>query len=130
MWCSGCLLGLISKEDSETILGRSKPGSFLIRFSNTNAGVFAVAFTDTKRTVRHLLVQREWISKERSLADYLEEHPEYKYLLALDITDDEIRSDDKNEVLADFYSEYSPLNSIGYINKHHISKDITNNKDD
>lgn len=87
LFLKGHLFGFISKSDMEkNLLGRP-PGSFMIRFSERNAGSFSIAYVTqdpmnpTQNMVRHYLVSHEDITQRKSLADFIGESPALTHFL-------------------------------------------------
>lgn len=61
MWLSGCICGFIDKERCNRALSLLPEGTFLIRFSESSPGQFAVAYVsdDPRERVKHYLVKPE-----------------------------------------------------------------------
>lgn len=53
---SGVLAGYISSFEANAALAGKGPGSYLVRFSKSNPGAFAVTFVDSKSRVKHCLL--------------------------------------------------------------------------
>lgn len=53
------IYGLISREDTDSILASREPGTFIIRFSERHPGLFAVGYkiSDKEKDVGHYLVK-------------------------------------------------------------------------
>ena len=85
LWFSGLLLGMVSKEDCNKELEKQRDGTFLVRFSVGNPGLFAIAFVyDDGRVgerVKHYLVKPEDTGSQKSLPDFLREKAQLKYIL-------------------------------------------------
>merc|ERR1711879_687002 len=48
LWFHGLIYGLISKRDCEILLGQQRVGTFVIRFSESYPGFFAVSYVTHK----------------------------------------------------------------------------------
>lgn len=53
---SGILAGYLSSVEANAVLHGREPGSYLIRFSKSNPGSFAVTFVDSKSRIKHCLL--------------------------------------------------------------------------
>ena len=53
---AGILAGYTSSAEANTLLHGQAPGSYLVRFSKSNAGSFAVTFVDSKSRIKHCLL--------------------------------------------------------------------------
>jgi hypothetical protein len=53
---AGLLAGYLSSVEANAALVNREPGSYLIRFSKSNPGAFAVTFVDSKSRVKHCLL--------------------------------------------------------------------------
>eukprot|EP01088_Endostelium_zonatum_P016907 TRINITY_DN4766_c0_g1_i1.p1 TRINITY_DN4766_c0_g1~~TRINITY_DN4766_c0_g1_i1.p1 ORF type:complete len:674 (-),score=142.20 TRINITY_DN4766_c0_g1_i1:59-2059(-) len=101
LWRSGLLYGFITKEMVNDALRDQQDGTFLIRFSETKEGSFAVAYKH-ENSIKHYLVKPD---EKKTLPDFLNETPFFKNFLKLEI--DEAGSGrfslkDKSEALAAF----------------------------
>lgn len=86
MWQNGLLYGFISKTDVEKSLENQEPGTFIIRFSESQSGQFAVAYVslDLPRRIKHYLVQKnDTAASKKTLPDFLNEQPQFIKLLVL-----------------------------------------------
>jgi len=107
LWFNGLIYGLISKNDSVAALQRQKEGSFLIRFSESYPGLFAVGYVsdDPAERVKHYLVKPEDTGSQKTLPDFLREKPQFKHLLELDVNTGQLVSREKDAVLSSLYSK-------------------------
>lgn len=90
LYLSGLLFGYIAKQEMEVALAGRPPGTFMIRFSERNAGSFSIAYVtqDTSGPsaapmVRHYLVSAEDITQRKSLADFIGDSPALTHFLRL-----------------------------------------------
>eukprot|EP00727_Mastigamoeba_balamuthi_P012424 m51a1_g7804 hypothetical protein (639) ;mRNA; r:73623-78177 len=100
LWQAGLLWGFTGRQDVEAALAGQPPGTFAVRFSERNPGLFAIAYTvdagssDTAAAaagsprgaaggsaVRHYLVRPEEITARRTLPDFLGEAPQLSFAL-------------------------------------------------
>eukprot|EP01103_Thecamoeba_quadrilineata_P018768 TRINITY_DN7347_c0_g1_i1.p1 TRINITY_DN7347_c0_g1~~TRINITY_DN7347_c0_g1_i1.p1 ORF type:complete len:613 (-),score=131.47 TRINITY_DN7347_c0_g1_i1:1110-2948(-) len=84
LWYSGIIQGFLSREEIYQALIHEEPGTFLVRFSERHAGLFAIAYRiddlDPKSRVRHFLMRQD---AKKTLPDFLGEQPSFIYLLQL-----------------------------------------------
>lgn len=75
LWEQGFIYGFMSRTDAAIVL-ESKgvgPGSFLVRFSESHPGQFAIAYTATRGKVHHYLVkENETAGAKITLCDFLQ----------------------------------------------------------
>mmetsp|Transcript_1183 Transcript_1183/g.1612 ORF Transcript_1183/g.1612 Transcript_1183/m.1612 type:complete len:605 (+) Transcript_1183:108-1922(+) len=126
MWSAGFIYGLINKKDCAKLLSNQEPGVFLIRFSDSIAGSFAIAYTtnDNNERVKHYLVKPEDIGANKSLPEFLKERKEFKTILALDLQHQKLLKLKKDEAFKakQLYStkrkadEVDPDTIKGYVN--------------
>eukprot|EP01094_Clydonella_sp_ATCC50884_P001611 TRINITY_DN1121_c0_g2_i2.p1 TRINITY_DN1121_c0_g2~~TRINITY_DN1121_c0_g2_i2.p1 ORF type:complete len:530 (+),score=195.36 TRINITY_DN1121_c0_g2_i2:363-1952(+) len=80
LWIAGHIHGFVSREQATDLLAREHAGTFLVRFSERNPGLFALAYsTDeggAEQHVRHYLIRpTDTNGAKRTLPDFLGEHP-------------------------------------------------------
>lgn len=123
------IYGLISKQDCETLLSCQPVGTFIIRFSESCPGFFAVSYvTPTKQgeEVMHYLVDHTDIGSQKTLPDFLRTKPQFQYLLQLIPNTGERVRCEKDAVLSQYYAKtkfnpgkhptgYKPLNDVGNV---------------
>ena len=63
LWTQGSIFGFINKEESVRLLSSQPDGTFLIRFSESNPGVFGIACS-SGQTIEHFHVRGEDIGFE------------------------------------------------------------------
>jgi len=107
LWFTGLIYGFITKQGCSDILKNDLVGTFLIRFSEHYAGLFAIAYVDNDQDepVKHYLVQPEDISSNKSLPDFLREKNQFLFIKQLDPQTGDLRIFDKHQVLQDYYSK-------------------------
>lgn len=69
-WTKGYIVGFISKEQTETCLKDKAVGTFVVRFSNQNAGQLAISWVDRPRSCSHHLVPATPI---KNISEYIME---------------------------------------------------------
>eukprot|EP00002_Diphylleia_rotans_P040889 TRINITY_DN9822_c0_g1_i1.p1 TRINITY_DN9822_c0_g1~~TRINITY_DN9822_c0_g1_i1.p1 ORF type:complete len:638 (+),score=138.61 TRINITY_DN9822_c0_g1_i1:57-1970(+) len=105
MWSKGYILGFCKKDEAESLLRTrdglyANPGTFLVRFSETNPGLFACVFVaspDSKlmkdererrqgpmNLCKHIVIEDSELNQNTSLADYLVANNNLEFLLHLD----------------------------------------------
>lgn len=113
--------GLISKKDCSRLLASEEKGSFIIRFSDSVPGSFAVAYTtdDPSDRVKHYLVKPEDIGSNKSLPDFLKEKSQFKMLMMVHVSSGRTHKLSKEDAFRSFYSktrtEDSKLRGAGYV---------------
>ncbi len=89
LFLQGLLFGFIAKPEMELALSGRPPGTFMIRFSERNAGSFSIAYVSQDPNangasmIRHYLVSHEDITQRKSLADFVGESPALTHFLRL-----------------------------------------------
>jgi len=106
MWREGVIFGFISKEESLEKLQKAEEGTFIIRFSESHPGAFAIACTttDPKDKVKHFLVPPDDLTVNKTLADYLKERSQFKTILQVNPENRVVCEQPKDTVLYPFYS--------------------------
>ena len=123
LWERGLFYGFMSKEDSVALLqhgmpsgGSCPPGTFVIRFSQSHAGQFAVAYSSGAGRVHHYLVkEHETAGAKITLPDFLHSVHSWRHLMqvcsgggAHSSSRPEFKCLDKDVSLKEFYhSKYS-----------------------
>jgi hypothetical protein len=82
-------------------------GTFMIRFSETYPGLFAVAYVsdDPCERVKHYLVKPEDTGSQKTLPDFLAEKPQFQFLYQYDHHTGMLRRFPKSTVLTTYYSK-------------------------
>jgi len=117
MWQAGLIYGLISKDECATALNEHEEGTFLIRFSESVPGAFAIAYVTSENKpdkVKHYLVKTDDLGANKTLPDYLREREQFKTLLKLNPATKAVETIDKDLALknASLYSKNSGKNYI------------------
>jgi hypothetical protein len=101
------IYGLITKDDCHRALEGREIGTFLIRFSESYPGLFAVAYVedDPEDPVKHYLVKPDDIGSQKTLPDFLREKPQFMFLYQLDTATGQLCSYAKDAVLGAYYSK-------------------------
>jgi len=107
LWFDGIIFGLVSKKDCNRILKKEKSGTFLIRFSDSVAGSFAVAYTteDPSQKVKHYLIKPEEIGANKSLPEFLREKRMFQLLVKLEPATGKTIKLEKNLAFTNYYKE-------------------------
>ena len=118
MWLLGLVFGFIDKERCNQTLATFAEGTFLLRFSESSPGLFAIAYVsdDIHERVKHYLVKAEDLKEKTTLADFIRSKPQWVHLLRLDPASGNVMRAHKDELLGRFYSGSSaaPKKSGGY----------------
>jgi len=123
LWLNGCVYGLIAKKDCNKLLKNELPGAFIIRFSDSLAGSFAVAYAtdDPDEKVKHYLIKPEEISANKALPEFLKDKQLFKHLVYPDLSSDgKIIKAPKESVFGEFYKKSDKtstkeLDKLGYV---------------
>lgn len=89
LWWQGLVYGFASKDDVNVALAREAPGTFLIRFSESFPGSFAIAYT-TGEGVKHYLVTPQDHALHKTLPDFVVAQPQFVNVLQLQISQDPV----------------------------------------
>jgi len=81
LWREGLLWAFSPRAVIEKALMQHPPGTFVARFSESNAGHFAIAYRAYDTPVRHYLLRPEEISAQKTLPDFLCEIPDLTTVL-------------------------------------------------
>jgi len=86
LWFNGVIYGLISKSDCNRLLSSQEPGTFIIRFSDSAAGCFAIAYSTDDKTekVKHYLIKPDELGANKALPDFLKEKHQFTYIVRMD----------------------------------------------
>lgn len=72
LWCNGCILGFVGREDAVAYLANQPVGTFLVRFSESKPGHFAISYKDEFQTIKHILVSSDdFVGRVKSLPDFI-----------------------------------------------------------
>ncbi|CAO1437199.1 unnamed protein product [Diamesa serratosioi] len=81
IWNHGYILGYISKQSAEELLKRYGPGTFILRFSESQLGALSIIWMDEDRQIYNQIpTSSEDIPKSTSLANIIENFEKLKYL--------------------------------------------------
>ncbi|EGC30866.1 hypothetical protein DICPUDRAFT_157342 [Dictyostelium purpureum] len=113
LWSSGSIYGLITKSECNSFLTNLPEGSFLIHFSDSVPGSFAVAYVtnDDSEPVKHYLVKPEDIGANKTLPDFLRERHQFKTLYQVDPSKRSLHPKNKDTELEPFYSKRIKINA-------------------
>ena len=123
MWTAGLIYGLIEREQVHELLVREEVGSCLVRFSENHPGYFAIGYKrqddDVAKSVRHYLVTNDDIGAKKSLADFIGESAQFKFIAQLtgQLTAEgqpRIKFVQKDLVLEPWYTKKQSLAVDGY----------------
>lgn len=83
LWQQGLLYGCMQREDVDTALSGQPPGTFIIRFSMKYPGQFGIAYIREDQVKHYLVGQNDTAGSKKTLPDFVNEHPQFIYLLQL-----------------------------------------------
>eukprot|EP00002_Diphylleia_rotans_P019775 TRINITY_DN3820_c0_g2_i13.p1 TRINITY_DN3820_c0_g2~~TRINITY_DN3820_c0_g2_i13.p1 ORF type:complete len:665 (+),score=107.95 TRINITY_DN3820_c0_g2_i13:85-2079(+) len=138
MWCKGLIVGFCHKQEAEIMLsygnGRYAPvGSFLIRFSERNPGLFACVFVANPQSkmmksesgeqscsmnlCKHIVVEDSYLNQSTSLADYVVQHEDLEDIVSID-RDYKLSLDKASEVLQQYLvkRKHQAVRGESYVN--------------
>jgi hypothetical protein len=72
------IYGFISKQDSNSLLQNQLSGTFVIRFSEGNAGQFAIAYRKENQILHYLMSDED---QKKSMTEFLSERSSFEVLL-------------------------------------------------
>ncbi|KYR00530.1 signal transducer and activator of transcription (STAT) family protein [Tieghemostelium lacteum] len=115
MWFNGLIYGLITKNECNSHLMSLDVGAFLIRFSDSVPGAFAVAYVtdDEGDRVKHYLIKPEDIGANKSLPDFLRERFQFQMLYKVDPKKRSLTPVRKDESLSTYYSKRNKVGISG-----------------
>ena len=95
----------MTKQECTQYLQMHEVGTFMIRFSESFPGLFAVGYVsdDPMDRVKHYLVRPEDTGSQKTLPDFLREKQQFKYLLQLDVVSGTLSKYEKNDVFSPYY---------------------------
>lgn len=105
LWLEGYIFGFLPKEEASRVLAQHPMGTFVIRFSDSNPGIFAIAYSEGNGQVTHFLIRGEDIGSNKSLAEFLRSKNQFKFLLKFCLDNLVVRRISKSEALGSFYSK-------------------------
>jgi len=106
MWRKGLLWVFSTRKEIEQALMPYPPGTFVTRFSESNPGLFAIAYRAVDQPVRHYLVRQEEISIQKTLPDLLSEIGDLTSILRV------LRNDFGDEPLPPLYVSLSKHSAL------------------
>jgi len=119
LWFTGLIFGFITKEECNAALLTQDLGTFMIRFSESYPGLFAIAYVaeDPYERVKHYLVKPEDISSNKTLPDFLREKPQFQYIYQLEMPNGVMRRFARDVVFGPYYSKARRIQSgsNGYV---------------
>lgn len=77
-WSKGVIYGFINKAQANALLERQPSGTFLIRFSEGNAGQFAIAYRKDGQIHHYLMTDED---QKKTFPDFLAERTSFDVLL-------------------------------------------------
>ncbi|PRP79573.1 hypothetical protein PROFUN_12834 [Planoprotostelium fungivorum] len=83
MWLAGHIYGFVKKEEANSLLEGHPPRTFLLRFSESHAGQFAVSYISNNREIKQYLVRPEDL-KAQALPSFLEGVDKFYHLLVVE----------------------------------------------
>lgn len=118
MWQHGAIYGFITKEECLEVLKNAKEGTFIIRFSESQGGAFAISYvsTDANNRIKHYLVKAEEVVVTKTLPDYVEERLQFQTFLIINPETKALHPVDKAEALKIYPKKGKPAKPTqGYI---------------
>lgn len=83
LWQQGLLYGCMQRDDVDAVLSVQPPGTFIIRFSMKYPGQFGIAYVREDQVKHYLVGQNDTAGAKKTLPDFVNEHPQFLYLLQL-----------------------------------------------
>ena len=125
MWCRGLVYGMGAKAECAALLAGHEPGTFMIRFSDTCPGTFAVAFVGEDGgggAIHHALIRDTDASgAKRGVLEFIHDVAEVRQILVVqrdwegnDVTPRSMRLVPKEAVLQEFFTYKPPKPTPGY----------------
>ena len=118
LWTSGLIAGFISRADVDRCLHGRAVGTFLLRFSESQAGSLSVAYVGMDcgvAKVKHYLIQPSDVaSSKRTVADFLSDQSQFQTMVCFR---DKMEFHDKDDALQGFVQERPKLEAPGYESK-------------
>ncbi|KAH3756124.1 transcriptional repressor [Pelomyxa schiedti] len=114
LWESGLVYGFVQKKEVEAYLAQMQPGTFIIRFSESQPGYVTIGYRTTD-SVRHYLVSDEDLAVHKYLPDFICARDPFVELLKLDRNqsgEHVLRKVDKLTAFDQFWSKRSSTASI------------------
>ncbi|RVE46422.1 hypothetical protein evm_008956 [Chilo suppressalis] len=118
LWCDGLIMGFIQKKQAEDMLSKCSPGTFLLRFSDSELGGITIAWVGEAREVYSL---QPFTSRDlmlRSLADRVLDLPQLQYLypsVAKDTVFSKYYTKPENDVLKNGYVKPVLVTTLPYM---------------
>eukprot|EP01089_Gocevia_fonbrunei_P013113 TRINITY_DN3264_c0_g1_i1.p1 TRINITY_DN3264_c0_g1~~TRINITY_DN3264_c0_g1_i1.p1 ORF type:complete len:561 (-),score=75.93 TRINITY_DN3264_c0_g1_i1:110-1690(-) len=118
LWFAGLIYGFLTKNMCNQLLKDEDVGTFIIRFSESYPGLFAVAYVDLDpyERVKHYLVKHEDISSNKTLPDFLREKSQFMFIKQLDPVTGKMTRLVKDQAFKEYYSKRQrPEPQNGYV---------------
>ena len=115
------IFGFLTKEECNQALENQGLGTFLLRFSESNPGLFGIAYVsdDHDEKIKHCLVRAEEIGSNKSLAEFLRDKEQFQYILSMSPEEHRVKVTrlEKNIALGNYYAKKktAPKQGKGYI---------------
>eukprot|EP01125_Pyxidicula_operculata_P019847 TRINITY_DN721_c4_g2_i2.p1 TRINITY_DN721_c4_g2~~TRINITY_DN721_c4_g2_i2.p1 ORF type:complete len:724 (+),score=272.31 TRINITY_DN721_c4_g2_i2:304-2172(+) len=118
LWCLGLVYCFQSKEMADKALANQSVGTFLLRFSESQPGLFGVAFVTDDEVpedrVKHYLIKSEDIGSNKSLPDFLRDVESLQFILKTEPVTGKLIRMEKDVAFKKFYSKRKPTKTKGY----------------
>lgn len=110
LWMSGYIIGFMTRDDVTSALSGQLPGTFLVRFSESNPGQFGIAYVVNEEPprIKHYLVQpNDTAAAKVTLADFCKDKPQFTHILqfAFDSNQPLLIRQPKHQALNPYYSK-------------------------
>eukprot|EP01127_Copromyxa_protea_P022516 TRINITY_DN8098_c0_g1_i1.p1 TRINITY_DN8098_c0_g1~~TRINITY_DN8098_c0_g1_i1.p1 ORF type:complete len:367 (+),score=35.25 TRINITY_DN8098_c0_g1_i1:101-1201(+) len=117
LWVEGLICGFLSRTQCEKVLSGQGVGLFIIRFSESQPGLFALAFVseDLRQKIKHYLVKPEDIGTNKALPDFLRDRDALQYILKLNPENARLSRLSKEMALKKYYSKRKLADAKGYV---------------
>ena len=87
LWGIGAIWGFISRGDIEGVLRGKPSGTFALRFSESNGGLFAVCYVKEDGTLSNRLLTDKTVTQTHSLADVVHENHAWRSVVMVKYSD-------------------------------------------
>lgn len=107
LWSSGIIMGFVNRAKCEQVMSAQEKGTFMIRFSETQAGLFSITYATghEDKKVLHYLVTMDDIGHNRSLPEFLRRTNLLTHVLKLNVESGELTRVPKDDCLSAYYAK-------------------------
>jgi len=117
LWSHGLIVGFLSRQQCTDAVSRQGIGVFVIRFSESQPGLFAITYCseDPKEKVKHYLIKSEDIGSNKSLPDFLRDCECLQFILKIEPATGHVVRLAKDVALSKYYSKRKQEKAKGYV---------------